>query len=403
MKVFVFDLLPYGEHLDHLKVGKELPWPLEKQHFKPEVAVQTYAEHLEAWEEMDRLGYDGVGFNEHHTSPYGLMNSPNLMAAAASQRTKQLKLLIYGNLLPLHDPLRLAEELAMLDCLSDGRLISGFARGIPREYNVFRVPLPESRARFDEAFEIVRRAWTEEVFSFEGKFWSYKDVALWPRPVQQPHPPIWVPVTSSKESIEFAAQHDVPITPGIGSPGLREDIIRYYAKCLAQHGHQITPGHLSVSAGVYLADSKAQAVKEAGPYQLYFSRTLFSHGNITEANLQRDAGYLSSSSFDYIRPENLGAAARAREDYRDMTMADVERQAEHLPWGTADEVLERLLRDVDHSGAGTLQVSLNRGAMPHEMFLEQIRRFAREVLPALQAHQVETVPVAEGVAASLRT
>ena len=87
------------------------------------------------------LGYDGVGFNEHHCSPYGLMNSPNLMAAAAAQRTKKLKLLIYGNLLPLHEPLRLAEELAMLDCLSNGRLISGFARGIPREYQVHNVPL----------------------------------------------------------------------------------------------------------------------------------------------------------------------------------------------------------------------------------------------------------------------
>ena len=103
--------------------------------------MRTYAEHLEAWEELDRLGYDGVGFNEHHCSPYGLMNSPNLMAAAAAQRTKRLKLLIYGNLLPLHEPLRLAEELAMLDCLSNGRIISGFARGIPREYQVHNVPL----------------------------------------------------------------------------------------------------------------------------------------------------------------------------------------------------------------------------------------------------------------------
>ena len=147
MKVFVFDLLAYGEQLDHLKIGSELPYPLSNRYFKSDVAVRTYAEHLEAWEEMDRLGYDGVGFNEHHCSPYGLMNSPNLMAAAAAQRTKNLRLLIYGNLLPLHEPLRLAEELAMIDCLSNGRLISGFARGIPREYQVHNVPLKDSRAQ----------------------------------------------------------------------------------------------------------------------------------------------------------------------------------------------------------------------------------------------------------------
>src|SRR5499426_3321459 len=216
MKVFVFDLLAYGENLDHLKNGgQELPYPLSKQHFMADVAVRTYAEHLEAWEELDRLGYDGVGFNEHHCSPYGLMNSPNLMAAAAAQRTKRLKLLIYGNLLPLHQPLRLAEELAMLDCLSKGRLISGFARGIPREYNVYKVPLADSRARFEEAWEIIRRAWTEEVFSYEGRFWSYREVAIWPRPVTQPHPPVWVPIVGSQESIEFAGRHDIPITPGL--------------------------------------------------------------------------------------------------------------------------------------------------------------------------------------------
>jgi len=222
MKVFVFDLLAYGEQLERLKIGNELPYPLPKKYFKPDIAARTYAEHLEAWEELDHLGYDGVGFNEHHCSPYGLMNSPNLLAAAAAQRTKRLKLLIYGNLLPLHEPLRLAEELAMLDCMSNGRLISGFARGIPREYQVHNVPLAQSRARFEEAFDIILSAWTEEVFSYRGEFWSYEDVAMWPRPVQQPHPPIWMPVVGSKESIEFAARHNLPITPGLGrSRGLR--------------------------------------------------------------------------------------------------------------------------------------------------------------------------------------
>ncbi len=310
MKVFVFDLLAYGEQLEHLKVDNELPYPLPKKYFKPEIAARTYAEHLEAWEELDRLGYDGVGFNEHHCSPYGLMNSPNLLAAAAAQRTKRLKLLIYGNLLPLHEPLRLAEELAMLDCMSNGRLISGFARGIPREYQVHNVPLAQSRARFEEAFDIITRAWTEEVFSYQGEFWSYKDVAMWPRPVQQPHPPIWMPVVGSKESIEFAARHDLPITPGLGrSRGLRDDIIRYYARCLAQAGHRITPDHLSLGISAYVADSKAEAVREMGPYHLYFNRTLFSHGNFTETELQRQTGYSSAASTDYVSPENRRAAA----------------------------------------------------------------------------------------------
>ena len=400
MKVFVFDLLAYGENLDHLKNGgTELPYPLSKQHFKADVAVRTYAEHLEAWEELDRLGYDGVGFNEHHCSPYGLMNSPNLMAAAAAQRTKRLKLLIYGNLLPLHEPLRLAEELAMLDCLSNGRIISGFARGIPREYQVHNVPLDESRARFEEAYDIVTRAWTEDVFSYSGKFWSYKDVAIWPRPVQRPHPPIWIPIVGSKESIEFAGRHNIPITPGLAGGGLRDDIIRFYAKCLAAAGHRITPDHLSLGLNAYVADSKAQAVREVRRrYHLYFNRTLFSHGSFTETEAQRKVGYVSQSSTDYVRPENQRAAALLREDFRNMTMADVERMAEHMPWGTADEVAERIIdagrqRRRQH-GADRLQ---SRRHAPRHVH-EPDPPLRREVLPRLQAHKVKTVPLLEEAA-----
>jgi alkanesulfonate monooxygenase SsuD/methylene tetrahydromethanopterin reductase-like flavin-dependent oxidoreductase (luciferase family) len=260
---------------------------------------------------------------------------------------------------------------------------------------VHNVPLAESRARFEEAYEIITRAWTEEVFSYEGKFWQYKDVALWPRPVQRPHPPIWIPVTGSKESIEFAAKHDITITPGLRPGGLQEDMIRYYAKCLKAAGHKISPDRLTMGVNAYIADSKAQAVKENGPYFLYFNKTLFSHGNFTETSLGQAAGYMSSQSVDYVRPENLREVERARADYRNMTLDDVAQMAERLPWGTPQEVAERIIAMADRTGAGTIQVMMNAGAMPHEMFIEQIRRFARDVLPALQAHQVTRVPVAE--------
>jgi alkanesulfonate monooxygenase SsuD/methylene tetrahydromethanopterin reductase-like flavin-dependent oxidoreductase (luciferase family) len=393
MKIFAFDLLPYAEHLDHLKEGKELPWPLPKRHFRPEVAARTYEEHLEAWALMDEIGFDGVGFNEHHTSPYGLMTSPNIMAAAAAQRTRRLKLLIYGNLLPIHNPLRLAEELAMLDCISGGRIISGFARGIPREYVAYNVSLEESRARFEEAWEIIKRAWTEEVLTYHGTFWSFQDVAIWPRPLQQPHPPVWVPVTGSKETLQWAGRENVPITPGLGGPlGFRLDVVRFYAECLAQHGHQITPDHLVLPMSPYVADNREQAIKEAGPYTLYFNQTLFSHGNITEAQLQQQRGYLSANPHDYVRPEHRAALSGERSRYRDMTLADLERN-QALPWGRPEEVRDRLIAEAEGVGANTLLLNFNRGAMPHAMFMEQLRRFGAEVLPALQAHPVTKVPV----------
>jgi len=114
---------------------------------------------------------------------------------------------------------------------------------------------------------------------------------------------------------------------------------------------------------------------------------------------QRETGYSTAASTDYVRPENRRAAEFAREDFRNLTMADIERQAEEMPWGTAEEVTRRIIEAADSAGAGVVQVSLNRGVLPHEMFIEQIRRFAQDVLPALQAHEVTCVPLAEAIPA----
>ena len=391
MRVFGFDLLPYPERLDHLKTDGELPYPLPRKHFRPELAVQAYREHLDAWARMEELGFDGIGFNEHHTSPYGLMTSPNIMAAAASQRLRRMQILIYGNLLPIHDPLRLAEELAMLDCLSNGRLISGVARGIPREYLAYGVNLAESRERFEEAWEIVKRAWTEEVFSYEGKFWSYRDVAIWPRPVQQPHPRVWVPVTTSQETMEWAARENAPITPGaVGTLAARQDMVRYYAECLVRHGRAVTPEHVVTPASVYIADSREQALAEAGPYMLYFFHTLFSHGNISNVTRQRESGYVREEGLGWLRPENRDAFLRALQGFRRVTMDDL-RKNERLCWGSAAEVRDSLLALAEALGSNVLLLQFNQGAMPHEMFLRQIERFAAEVLPVLKRHDVTKV------------
>jgi len=402
MKVFVFDLLPYGENLDHLKVDGKLPAPLGKSTFKPSVQMRTYEEHLAAWAAMERAGFDGVGFNEHHGTPYGTMNSPNLLAASIAQRTKRMKICIYGNLLPIHEPLRLAEEIAMLDCLSNGRLIAGVARGAPREYRIYNIAMAQSRARFDECFEVMHKAWTQESFSYEGKFFSYKDVAIWPRPVQQPHPPIWVPVTGSKESIEWAAKWNVPITPGSSVQGgeargdARRDIIRYYAECQAKFGRRVTPDHFVMPADCYIADSKEQAIKEYAPYVQYWYNTLYHFDHVTRENIEK--GYYSAQSTEYMRDRSKSAVANDTAFAGDMTPERIAQQAQNAGWGTVDEIVERVIAAAEHCGASTVIISCNRGAMPQQMFLNQIRRLGAEVLPRLRAHVVTQVKLAEGIA-----
>jgi alkanesulfonate monooxygenase SsuD/methylene tetrahydromethanopterin reductase-like flavin-dependent oxidoreductase (luciferase family) len=401
MQVYLFDLLPFDQHFDEFKAGRFMPYPLPGDRFDPQIAARTYEEHLRVWEEMDRLGYDGVGLNEHHTTPHGLMNSPNLMAAAAAQRTKRLKFFMLGNLLPLHNPLRIAEEIAMVDCLSRGRVMSGFARGVPREYKVYDVPMAESRARFDEALDVILKAWTQDVFSHQGKYWSYKDISIWPRPYQQPHPPVWIPFTGSQETIERAAAGNFGAAIHHTNTDVIDDMIAYFAQSLARHGHRIRPDQLCLLADIWVADNATQALEQYAPYYLYFNQVLWHHGSSAPGQAPPPAasGYVSSTSYDYVRPQNKLFVALDREKIRQMNRSDVEAKVARgeLAFGSPKEVTDRLIATAEHAGANVLLLNLNLGAVPHDLHLDQVCRFGREVLPVLQAHQVTRVPAAEAL------
>ncbi len=148
------------------------------------------------------------------------MPSPNLIAAVLTQRTRRIKIGIFGNLPALHaHPLRLAEEVAMLDVMSGGRVISGFVRGVPQEFLAYSLPLADARPRMTEAWDLVVKAWTErEPFAWHGKYFNYDRVSIWPRPLQEPHPPILLPADSD-EGLEIAASRRVPTGSAYRSVG----------------------------------------------------------------------------------------------------------------------------------------------------------------------------------------
>jgi len=160
-----------------------------------ERAGELYQEYIDQLVYADELGFDGMVLNEHHQNIYGLMPSPNIIAAALTQRTKRGKIVVLGNPLPLHrNPLRVAEEYAMIDNMSGGRLIAGLAIGGGPEAFNYNVPQPQARAQFWEAVDLIKRAWTEPgPFEHEGKYYPLRYVNLWPQPQQRPHPPIWIP------------------------------------------------------------------------------------------------------------------------------------------------------------------------------------------------------------------
>ena len=211
MKITSFNLMSYADIDLSVKDKFRSAWVLlPNSYFDPVKGHALYNRYLDELELADELGFDGVAVNEHHQTAYGLMPSPVVTASALARRTKQCRIAILGNAFCLREnPLTLAEEHAMIDVITGGRLVTGFVRGVGTEYFSMGANPVHSLERHKEAAELVVRAWTETgPFSFEGKHFHLEYVNLWPRPFQKPHPPIWCPSQGSLETIEWAAHPD---------------------------------------------------------------------------------------------------------------------------------------------------------------------------------------------------
>src|SRR5205814_3744211 len=211
LQFFHFGLMPYPYIPDGSEI--ESTWvTLSNKYYDPKIGHRLYNEYLDQAVLAERLGYDGTCVNEHHQNAYGTMHDPNVMASHIVARTKDIRVGIIGNALPLHgNPLRVAESVAMLDVISGGRIISGFVRGTGMEYHSMRSNPATSRERFWEAHDLIIKAWTEDgPFEWRGKHFDIPYVNPWPKPYQQPHPPIWLPGQGSMETISEAAKRRYP-------------------------------------------------------------------------------------------------------------------------------------------------------------------------------------------------
>ncbi len=179
------------------------PWQSERERYRDTLAQIEYG---------DRLGFATAWLADLHFAPeFSVMSAPLMVAAAAAQRTQRIRLGMAVSLLPLSDPIRSAEEAATVDILSDGRLVFGVGRGTnPLHYGGFNIPMDESRDRFSEALDIVTQAWMAERVTYEGKYYRVKDVAVHPKPLQKPHPPIRI-ATNSSDTFPLAGQLGYPM------------------------------------------------------------------------------------------------------------------------------------------------------------------------------------------------
>ena len=211
----------------------------------------------------DELGYHSVKTVEHSFFDYG-GHSPNpcVFLSAIAARTRRIRL-ITGAVIPaFHHPAHLGGDLAMLDNMSRGRLDAGFGRAfLPKEFEVYGVPMSESRERFEEGIGIIRNLWIHEKFSFKGKFWTLEDVRLMPRVVQKPHPPVWIAAISTEESFLYAARNgfNLMIVPYAGKPGQLQEFVRAYRRVWAESGHKPGAEQIQVAQFCYVAEKREEA------------------------------------------------------------------------------------------------------------------------------------------------
>jgi alkanesulfonate monooxygenase SsuD/methylene tetrahydromethanopterin reductase-like flavin-dependent oxidoreductase (luciferase family) len=309
---------------------------------------QVYERALERIVVMDRAGYDAVWLAEHHFTTYSVCPSVHLMALEAAHRTERLRIGTAVSLAALYHPLRLAEELALLDVLTGGRLNWGAGRGFePTEFRAFGVPLDETGPRFREAVQVVLEAWTIERLTFHGKYWDFDDVEVLPKPVQQPHPPTWVAATSP-EALGWAASmgHAILMDPHASFVEIAAKYDQYRAD-LAAHGFA-PPAETPMARLLAVADTddEAEEVARAGAA---WTVGAYAHG----------AG---GASMGYVSDDDL--AARIEGYVRD-----------RIVWGSPARVRDELARLGEEMRLHYLMIA----PLSHESFV----RFTDDVLADL--------------------
>jgi alkanesulfonate monooxygenase SsuD/methylene tetrahydromethanopterin reductase-like flavin-dependent oxidoreductase (luciferase family) len=351
--------------------------------YDPVRGHDVYHTYLDQLEFAAEVGFDGICVNEHHQNGYGLMPSPNLMAATLARRTTQAKIVVMGNSVALYNPpTRVAEEMAMIDVLSGGRLVAGFPVGTSMDSAFAYGQNPATlREKYRESVELILRAWTAtEPFPFNGKYTKLRYVNPWPRPIQKPHPPVWVPGGgSSIETWEWCASHDFMYANLSYFGYLRAmKSIKGFWETIERLGLEPNPYRAGFLQFVAVADDDAHAERlysEAASY--FYHRCLHFPAAYREA-----PGYTTIASIRSALGSSM-SAAMAAQDQKLGWKEFVDRG--YIVAGSPDTVVDRLNHMADEMRVGHLLVLCHFGNMPDETVRYNTQRFAQEVIPRLRS------------------
>jgi len=392
MKLMWFHLMPYTELPEDFRDKHPSIWvDVHSSLFDPKRAHLMYNDFMDEMEFAADCGFDAVCVNEHHSNGYGLMPSPNLIATALARRTTDTALCVMGNSLALYNPpTRVAEEFAMIDCISGGRLIAGFPVGTPMDTCYAYGQNPSMlRDRYREAHDLVLRAWTErDTFAFNGRFNQQRYVNIWPRPVQQPHPPIWIPGGGSVETWQWCAEMDYVYSylSYYGYKAGRATVDGFW-KEMARLGKDRNPYRAGFLQFVGVAESRQEAMKlYAEPAEYFYARCLH-----VGAKYATPPGYSSEASqragIQSQVAQAAGAAAPPR--YQDKfqllakEMADIVERG-YVIIGSPDEVAEQLKEVATSLNVGHLMLLLQFGNMSKDLTRYNTKLFAEKVMPQLK-------------------
>jgi len=342
--------------------------------FDPVLGSELYNRYHAEYEVADQVGFDGIMINEHHTAPFCMQASINITGAVLAKITDGVKIVMLGNPLPIVDnPLRLAEELAMIDMISRGRLVSGFVRGGGVESLANNVNPVYNRERFEEAHDLILAAWTRPgPFSWYGKHFQYRVVNPWALPLQKPHPPIMVPGTASPETVVWAAKHRYPYVVLGSSLEQTQELIAIYRETAQQEGYEMGREHVGYLIRVFVADTEEKA-QELG-YNFFWQK-----GALTKQIREWLAppGY---ASIDFAGVRRTRAVSR---DFDSQAYQEAQDNYQ-LVLGTPDQVIEKLRYVRDLLGIGHMCLWAHDGYIGHEDTVRCIELLGREVLPALR-------------------
>jgi alkanesulfonate monooxygenase SsuD/methylene tetrahydromethanopterin reductase-like flavin-dependent oxidoreductase (luciferase family) len=308
-----------------------------------------------------------------------MMPAPNIMAAALARRTKNAKVMVLGNAIGLHAyPLRVAEEIAMLDHLSRGRVVSGFVRGIGWEYFNHGISPADSRERFNEAHDLIIKAWTStEPFEWWGKHYEFRYVNVWPRPLQSPHPDIYIPGAGSRETMKYCAEKRYTFMSVYAPTPVVKGWFDGYRSAAADLGYEPDPEKIALSIPVYIAESHEQAQKEAAHHVEF----LFHKGLKQGLEIVLPPGYMSESSLRGM------LSGPRRPTFREMSYQDLFDNG-MVVVGSPESVSEQLAKLRDELGFGQVMALMCIGDTPHERVVRTMELFAREVAPEFRSAPV---------------